>query len=901
MKKYSVNDSIWLATALMALQVYTNNPDAPKSSYYFRQADIRKLAQTMTDGNVEPARVSWWVNADNEQHLQNYLRGDWEEKPKYRRLSMLDEFSEKTYPADLDEADEIANGDFAYTIGELLFFVREQYPVALGEIAGEFWPSLSEYNPNLFSTDYKKILLNEELIKREWLDVLYCLYKMGGAGTCAQISTQFGNTSAHYNSNAINIAKVIAQVCKCPLMKRENGEKMYWPILFYGREIPNQGQGVFEYKLRKPVSDAIREMEKLGAFEALNLADSFWPSLHEYDPGISTADYLNVYFPNPNIGQAHWLRALYELASMGETTTYQAAAQKYHNESQHYYNLVSRIDDEIEKASGVQNYMGKYWSLMFQVQNPDESRLVFRMRPELRGAIEQLAQTGKIGTVGDEAMKTPFDKNTILYGPPGTGKTYHTAHYAVAICDEEALEVVQNRPYSEVIARYRELEKEGRIAFTTFHQSFGYEEFIEGIRPVISENAEGLAYTLEDGIFKAFCKRASLPAPLQEKNLGLNSNPTVWKVSLGGTYDNPVRSECMEHGHIRIGWDQYGAELSEEKISEGRAILNAFTNGMRIGDLVLSCYSASTIDAVGVITGDSTWDDSFPEYKRVRPVRWLVKGINHNITELNGGKNMTLSTVYKMRIPAADVLSVVNQYAPKSPEKAANASARNHVFIIDEINRGNISKIFGELITLIEDTKREGLPEAASAILPYSGERFSVPQNVYILGTMNTADRSIAIMDTALRRRFRFEEMMPDYDALDGIYVGGLDVAKMLEVINERITFLFDREHTIGHSFFIPLRQNPDVKVLGAIFRKSMIPLLQEYFYEDYRKIQLVLGDNAKQDEYKFIKDSEIKIQNVFSGNVSDFIDLPESGFEINSSAFEKIESYYGISARLTK
>lgn len=125
MKKYSVNDSIWLATALMALQVYTNNPDAPKSSYYFRQADIRKLAQTMADKNVAPARVSGWVNADGQKHTQNYLRGDWKEKPELRRLSMLDEFPQKTFPKHLNESEEIENGDFGYTIGELLFFVRE--------------------------------------------------------------------------------------------------------------------------------------------------------------------------------------------------------------------------------------------------------------------------------------------------------------------------------------------------------------------------------------------------------------------------------------------------------------------------------------------------------------------------------------------------------------------------------------------------------------------------------------------------------------------------------------------------------------------------------------------------------------------------------------------------------
>lgn len=222
-----------------------------------------------------------------------------------------------------------------------------------------------------------------------------------------------------------------------------------------------------------------------------------------------------------------------------------------------------------------------------------------------------------------------------------------------------------------------------------------------------------------------------------------------------------------------------------------------------------------------------------------------------------------------------------------------------YVFIIDEINRGNISKIFGELITLIEDTKRAGMDEAASATLPYSSVTFSVPSNVYILGTMNTADRSIALMDTALRRRFQFIEMMPDADVLRNIgadKVGDLDVAHMLEKINERITFLYDREHTIGHAFFTKLAKNPSVNVLASIFEKSVIPLLQEYFYEDYQKIQLVLGDNGKTDDrHKFILDQEVKVKNIFKGSVDDAIDLPEKKYSINRNAFLNINSYKEI------
>lgn len=335
--------------------------------------------------------------------------------------------------------------------------------------------------------------------------------------------------------------------------------------------------------------------------------------------------------------------------------------------------------------------------------------------------------------------RVEFDKNIILYGPPGTGKTYNTAIYAVAICDDEPLKDVETRDYDLVMARYNELKAAGRIAFTTFHQSYGYEEFIEGIKPVMNEDQTSgdIKYAIEDGVFKKFCK---------------------------------------------------------------------------------------------------------------------------------------------------------------------DTAHENKVFIIDEINRGNISKIFGELITLIEGSKRSGMPEAASATLPYSGKEFSVPSNVYILGTMNTADRSIALMDTALRRRFQFIEMMPKSEVLKDITVDGLNISKMLDAINKRIEFLYDREHTIGHALFMALKNNPSVECLASIFEKSVIPLLQEYFYEDYQKIQLVLGDNGKKDEeadIKFIKDTKVVAKDIFVGNVEDVIDLPEKSYSINSGALSRIESYKRIAPGL--
>lgn len=163
--------------------------------------------------------------------------------------------------------------------------------------------------------------------------------------------------------------------------------------------------------------------------------------------------------------------------------------------------------------------------------------------------------------------------------------------------------------------------------------------------------------------------------------------------------------------------------------------------------------------------------------------------------------------------------------------KAKNDKENNYVLIIDEINRGNISKIFGELISLIEPSKREGESEELEVILPYSKENLTIPKNLYIIGTMNTADRSIALLDIALRRRFNFIEIMPQYDILKNEKIENIELDLLLSTINERIEFLLDREHIIGHSYFLNINTFED---LVQVFRNSIIPLLQEYFYDDF-------------------------------------------------------------------
>ena len=500
-----------------------------------------------------------------------------------------------------------------------------------------------------------------------------------------------------------------------------------------------------------------------------------------------------------------------------------------------------------------------------------------------RKAIKALEERGVFREM-KEANKE-FDKNLILYGPPGTGKTYNSATYAVAICDNKSVDELTD--YDAVMARYNELKKAGRIAFTTFHQSYGYEEFIEGIKPVVDDSKQDVGYTIESGIFKQFCEDAK-SAGHKTGDAAIDAGARIWKLTIMNGDLNQVKQECFEENNVRMG---FGMEADEAR---------SFVEDVRIGDIILSFKTRKTIDGIAIVTDDASELQDKSKYKTARPVKWLAKNIDEDITGINNGKllhRMTFAKVPNMKVK--DIIDLAKKVNPGLVNTEIEENTQPYVFIIDEINRGNISKIFGELITLIENTKRAGMEEAASAILPYSGEEFSVPSNVYILGTMNTADRSIALMDTALRRRFQFIEMMPDSDVLRKIHadkVEDLDVAAMLDKINERITFLYDREHTIGHAFFTGLKDDASLSKLQSIFEKSVIPLLQEYFYEDYQKIQLVLGDNAKSDDsLKFILDEKVVAKNIFKGNVEDVIDLPEKRYSINKVAFGNINSYKEI------
>ena len=645
---------------------------------------------------------------------------------------------------------------------------------------------------------------------------------------------------------------------------------------------------------------------------ASNLADEYWPSLEEYDPRMTKAMWLAA-LKDSNVTTQDTLAMLRMMLDLGGESTCARLAQVYGNTHSHYNILGSTFGKRVKEKflcpdcpdqdddSVPRNRLYVIPFIGRNVMEDGNKRFSWKLRTELREALESMNLPETVTATEDSA--TNVGLNTILYGPPGTGKTYHTVIYAVAIIENKELAVVEKEDYADVLDRYKQYKAQGRIEFTTFHQSYGYEEFIEGIRPSpVDEgetaNAGNIQYSVQPGIFKKFCEKADQPVSVRmnANDLGVRENATIWKVSLEGTGDNPTRTECMKNNHIRIGWDEYGKDITDETDFSkhgGRVVLNAFMNKMQIGDIVLSCYSASAIDAVGVVTGDYEWHDEYPQLKRLRKVKWLVKGIQENILAINGGTPLTLASTYRLAyVSIADVFQIVEKYQPTQLLPADHKE--NYVFIIDEINRGNISKIFGELITLIEASKRIGQTEGMKAILPYSQKPFGVPKNVYIIGTMNTADRSIATIDTALRRRFFFKEMMPQPDVLAGVSVEDLSISDLLSRINKRIAVLYDREHTIGHAYFMPLMRDPTIETLAEIFTNNIIPLLQEYFYEDYEKIRLVLGDNRKKsEEHQFIIAKDNDYTALF-GDVDVGLDDGRS-YEINYSAFGEIEAYRSI------
>ncbi|HEQ3581385.1 TPA: AAA family ATPase [Campylobacter coli] len=398
--------------------------------------------------------------------------------------------------------------------------------------------------------------------------------------------------------------------------------------------------------------------------------------------------------------------------------------------------------------------------------------------------------------------------NQILYGSPGTGKTYHTIDKALEILGENL------KSRDEKKAKFDEYVKNGQIVFITFHQSYGYEEFVEGIKPMMSNgaNSRELKYEIKDGVFKDICNKA-----LENyENSNLNTEELREKIKL---------REKVEKFLNRL------LETNEpiSKTKGGNFFINSFNNNTieiysEDVERFDGIFKLSLSTFITLLKSNIEFNSAVEMFKKVFDRDYADRTHTYYFNLVNKFKEYEKQAVLKTE-----------------DNKISSNSLNSYIIIIDEINRGNVSKIFGELITLIEPSKRIGESEELKVTLPYSGKKFGVPKNVYILGTMNTADRSITSLDTALRRRFEFVEMIPDVSKLSD-NCEGVDLQKLLEAINTRIEYLLDREKTIGHAFFIGVENLEDLK---KVFQNKIIPLLQEYFYNDYALISAVLNDNG--------------------------------------------------------
>ncbi|EFO9213964.1 AAA domain-containing protein [Campylobacter lari] len=399
--------------------------------------------------------------------------------------------------------------------------------------------------------------------------------------------------------------------------------------------------------------------------------------------------------------------------------------------------------------------------------------------------------------------------NQILYGPPGTGKTYHTIDKALEILGEN----LANKDRDEKKEKFDENVKNGQIVFTTFHQSYGYEEFVEGIKPIINndENSQELKYEIKNGVFKELCDKSlkNYISSIQNEN-ETDLDKLIFE------FANYINQNFLDKGN----------EFPlENKVNVKKILLNS-------KDEYRSFLLGGSIKSPQRLTIDVIKRD-YLDFINGRILSFKdIKPKYDSQSDYHG--NATYYFMFYKKLKEFESLQ-------NEKFKIKKDNLKPYIIIIDEINRGNVSKIFGELITLIEPSKRIDESEGLKVTLPYSGEKFGVPKNVYIIGTMNTADRSITSLDTALRRRFEFIEMIPKPNVLSD-NCEGVNLQELLKAINTRIEYLLDREKTIGHAFFIGIE---NLEKLKNVFQNKIIPLLQEYFYNDYALIDAVLNKNG--------------------------------------------------------
>lgn len=496
---------------------------------------------------------------------------------------------------------------------------------------------------------------------------------------------------------------------------------------------------------------------------------------------------------------------------------------------------------------------------------------------DLKSFAKLFAKKEKNVVGGHSSLESENPLNQILFGPPGTGKTYNTIFKTLDVLGELAVDTEGNPTTSKTVwfenedadrdkalEKFNQYKEAGRIVFTTFHQSMNYEDFIEGIKPHTDEGQ--VEYNIEDGIFCQIAKKAyvdSIAASMTASS----------SVGFRDKFKNFIFhiAEQLENGDTISFQSKKGKEQTIARIDGDTIRFNAkdgidrntvtYAKLKKLDDAGLD-PAETKVDKIGDIIGGCN-----------ATYYWTILNEIYNYNK----ENKPVSSSKEVQDWTYEDISLeYDNFLEKYRSKKSDQ--KPYVLIIDEINRGNVANIFGELITLIEEDKRLGNSEALTCTLPYSKKEFGVPSNLYIIGTMNTADRSVEALDSALRRRFSFVEIMPKPELLEGVKIKDVDnisLQELLATINKRIEVLKDREHQIGHSYFMKYAKEKEIEAeaLKEVFTDKIIPLLQEYFYGDYEKIRLVLGDG-------FVTKQKTTVD--FAGG--SYEDIPEYSYQIEKS-----------------
>ena len=765
----------------------------------------------------------------------------------------------------------------------------------------EDWtPSLTEYDPNISSEDWLKFLNEKIKDNQRMLTALARIMDNGGEFICTEIANKYGDNMALFrNFITTYFGKYASEYFNVSAWKDDTGSEKNWSIISQIKDCTNKEIGSFKIRLRNNLKAALEDFGISNYFSYGNqdisciITNMTWNS--NGWKGLSNDKSNFGYVKSGNTGYENWNFDFDNPRNIDDKIygfiQFSRGAPKTASEYSHLVIMSSEnqivgvygkamilkkpekiednllfnicglkdycvyfenpIDNTDKKyleggeriGQGGFNYLTDKKNILAILNeakrlNPDESIKIEKMinwvtENKIIGKDEKKNGEGSIDG-GNIMSENKIPLNQILYGPPGTGKTYFTKEMAVKICDGKYYaENEGNR--EKIVKRYKELVGEKRIVFTTFHQSLSYEDFIEGIKPVTKDEdgveLETMAYKVLPGIFKRICEKAQ------------------------------KSSEIRGTDNFDDAWQKTVDYLEEHESATIKTL-----NGKSTFDLILN--------ATG--TGLSTKEDH-PKFFSKEQMYRIYKG-ERGVPA--GGHDNYRKAVVENFMKNKKEIGLKEYIAPEKTEVKLP-----YLLIIDEINRGNIPQIFGELITLIEESKRQGAKDEVSVTLPYSGEKFSVPSNLYILGTMNTADRSVEALDTALRRRFNFVPMMPDPSKLG--FVGDIDLSEMLTAINERLEYLLDKDHTIGHAYFMNADDKPlTLDDLCSIFENKIIPQLQEYFYNDMKKIQMILGE-------AFVSQKEVS-SNLFKIKDDSYFEEKEL-YEITSSDSWDEASFIGI------